>query len=393
MRVLFFLIFGLLPGLLAAWQPAGEASGGGQFLKVSDVENVIVRYRQDEFSAWPANNGIWSWKSGNEILVGFTFGKYNISTAGHRISEPKNSLARSRDGGKTWETFTPENFADENLEAMPLREKINFRARGFVMRVSGMGYHGNNIKEPNFYYSYDKGSTWRGPFLFNGIDNMEQLRGMTFITPRTDYIVTGRNDCIFFVSATTGAFKDKTFMIRTTDGGMSFSFVSWVVPPSDPYRAVMSQTVFSEKNRLVSLLRRRDLPGKPTECWIDAYASEDGGVSWSFLSKVADTGFGNSNGNPPTFTRLKDGRLIAVYGNRGLRLMLFRLSEDNGRTWGPEIIIRDDFIDDGHGFADFGYPRVTERRDGKIVAIYYFATEELPQQHIVCSIFSLDYLK
>jgi hypothetical protein len=89
-------------------------------------------------------------------------------------------------------------------------------------------------------------------------------------------------------------------------------------------------------------------------------------------------------------TRLRDGRLLVVYGNRSLRMILCRLSTDGGRTWGREIILRDDFLKADSDFADFGYPRVSQRADGKVLALYYFATKAHREQHIACSIFSLD---
>ena len=54
--------------------------------------------------------------------------------------------------------------------------------------------------------------------------------------------------------------------------------------------------------------------------WIDAYRSTDDGASWSFLSRVGETG--GWNGNPPALARLRDGRLCCAYGNRSRRQML-----------------------------------------------------------------------
>jgi hypothetical protein len=377
---------------LGATMQNGANAQVEQFKKVSDIEHVIVRYSPEEFSAWPANNGIWHWEEGNDILVGFTSGRFVDQDKGHKVENPKNALARSLDGGMSWETYVPDNIAEENIFSENLLAKINFRKKGFALRIRGQGYHGNNINEPVLYYSYNKGQTWNGPYGISGLSDMEQLKEMAFITPRTDYIVEGKHKCIMLFSATSGPWKDKSFAIRTNDGGKSFSFVSWIVPSEDPYRAVMPQTISTGRNKMISVLRRRDMPPSSTQCWIDAYKSSDGGKNWSVLSKVAYTGEGNSNGNPPALTKLMDNRLIVVYGNRSLRMLLCRVSEDNGKTWGDEIILRDDFIINDHGFADFGYPRVLQRNDGKIVVIYYFATKDRPHQHIVCSIFTLDNL-
>jgi hypothetical protein len=35
---------------------------------------------------------------------------------------------------------------------------------------------------------------------------------------------------------------------------------------------------------------------------------------------------------------------------------------------------------------DLGYPRLVQRPDGKLVAMYYWATKENPEQHIAASI-------
>lgn len=37
-------------------------------------------------------------------------------------------------------------------------------------------------------------------------------------------------------------------------------------------------------------------------------------------------------------------------------------------------------------WADMGYPRLARRTDGKLVAMYYWASSEHPQQHIAATI-------
>jgi hypothetical protein len=117
--------------------------------------------------------------------------------------------------------------------------------------------------------------------------------------------------------------------------------------------------------------------------WIDAYRSQDNGATWTLLRRVGEAG--GWNGNPPALARLRDGRLCCVYGNRTRRQILARLSADGGRTWGQECVLRDDFqsIDDE---PDLGYPRLTQRPDGRLLTLYYWATKEHPQQHIAATI-------
>src|SRR5690606_41476433 len=100
-------------------------------------------------------------------------------------------------------------------------------------------------------------------------------------------------------------------------------------------------------------------------CWIDLYASDDNGASWGHLSTpVPDAGRG---GNPPTLTRLHDGRLCLTYGFRNTPFAIqARLSEDEGASWQEPVTLRS-----GAGNHDLGYPRSVQRPDGTAVTAYH----------------------
>ncbi|MHC4645695.1 MAG: sialidase family protein [Planctomycetota bacterium] len=352
---------------------------GKSVAPVRSAKNTVVDGGSEVFCAWPANNGLWSW--GNEILVGYSKRKF-AEKKGHNYATRDNTLsllARSMDGGETWTVEDPDNFVGDGGETSGPPGDIDFGHPDFAMRVK---------KEPEqFWYSYDRGHTWKGPHNFGELMNHPRLAGKEF-TARTDYMVNGPDDCLIFLSATRGkSGSDFTFAARTTDGGKSFNPVSWIVPPTNPHRGVMPTTVRCSKKKLVTAIRRRrGSGGKP--CWIDAYVSNDNGGSWSFLSKVGDAGVWN--GNPPALALMKDGRLCCVYGNRSRKQMIARFSGDQGATWGPEVILRDDFQVDSFDDRDFGYPRLMQRPDGKLVAIYYWATKERPQHHIAATIWQQD---
>jgi Neuraminidase (sialidase) len=212
------------------------------------------------------------------------------------------------------------------------------------------------------------------------------LRGYE-ITSRTDYLINGASDCLLFSSARkigTGKDDDRVFWCRATDGGRQFVFGGWIVPPDDQFRAVMPTTVRLSATELVTAIRRRRSNNK---CWVDAYSSDDNGRTWRLQGKVGDTGA--SNGNPPALILLKDGRLCCAYGNRSNNQILARVSDDKGKNWQKEIVVRDGYMPDKHGDADFGYPRMFQREDGRIVTIYYWADQERPQPHIAATIWNL----
>jgi hypothetical protein len=240
----------------------------------------------------------------------------------------------------------------------------------------GNGYHGSEAARGAFFCSTDRGRSWRGPFDFGSLADDPALRGMEF-TPRTDYFVEGPKSLLVLLSARAKPGNDKVFCARTTDGGATFQFVSWVVSPTDPYRAVMPSSVRLTDTHLVTTVRRRMLDEERN--WVDAYASEDRGKTWSFLSKVGETG--DQNGNPPALLRLKDGRLCCFYGNRVRRQLLGRRSADNGRTWDRETVLREGYASPEND-ADLGYPRAVQRADGQVLVFYYWASKQHPQQHI-----------
>jgi hypothetical protein len=344
------------------------------------VAHVIVFSAVERFAGWPANNGLWRWADG-EMLVGFTTGGYQVQP-GHNIEPPYRSLlARSLDSGQSWQVEEPQGFVDEGEALKPLLKPLDFLAPGFALRVTGSGYHGNSEGRGGFFASTDRGRRWQGPYAFTRLGDEPELSGFE-LTPRTDYLVEGSQSCLLFLSARPAGEwgGDRVFCARTLDGGRTFRFVAWVVGPSDPYRAVMPSTVRLPSHRLVSAMRRRQMG--TDEGWIDAYGSHDQGQNWQFLSRVGETG--KDNGNPPALALLGDGRLCCVYGQRTTRQLLARFSADRGLTWSEPQVLRDDYhsLEDD---ADLGYPRLCQRSDGALVAIYYWACQAHPYQHIAAT--------
>ena len=338
------------------------ASGG------VSIDHVVAAHKRGRFRGWPANNGLWSWDNGRELLVGFKEGEYKLQAGLHnliRLSPELRKLSRSTDGGRTWEVEYPQrdNYVDNEKGPFPSPGNINFGHPGFAMRVN----------YDRFFISYDRGKTWEGSYSWNGLSDAKELRGMTNAS-RTDYLVTGPDSALIIMAARNPELEhpmlEKPFVVETTDGGRTFNFVSWVVPWTNRYRAVMPSTVRTPDGKLICAVRCRDPRDEWRPNWIDSYISEDNGRSWSFLSWVGDTGV--NNGNPPGLAVLSDGLLACTYANRTLQQMLIRFSSDNGASWGEPIVLRD--ADD----RDLGYPQMVENHEGKLVALYYIQREEMP---------------
>lgn len=342
------------------------------------MKHIVVYGKPGRYAGWPANNGIWMW-DGREILVGCTEGRYATQEGLHHIEKPYRSLlCRSLDGGETWKSEAPHPFVDEGAKLPDCAGPVDFTHPDFAMRVVGDLYHGSEQKQGGFFVSYDRGKTWQGMYRFGDLTALPQIYGQV-ITSRTDYVVVGKRECLVMMSAQSSSMADRTFCVRTCDGGRTFRFVGWMVPPEDPFRGVMPSTVCCSGGKLVAAVRRSNRPANDV-CWIDAYESTDGGKTWRCLSRVGDTG--TSNGNPPALCRLSDGRLCCVYGRRDWKRIVARFSADDGITWTRETIIRK-FAGER---SDFGYPRLVQRADGHLIALYYWASEAHPHQHIEATI-------
>jgi hypothetical protein len=354
-------------------------------------KHVRVYFESGRFGGWPANHGIWAW--GNEILVGFSRGYYrDLGPERHNIDRERpevHMFARSLDGGETWVLEDPAQGGvmiargnalhgtepdPEKLQPISrLEESMDFSNPGFVMKFWMLDIHtGPSI----FYYSYDKGHTWKGPFSL-AVDGIEK------IAARTDYLIEDSNSCMAFLTAAKSNDREgRIFCARTDDGGLSWQLVSWVGPePGNGFR-IMPSTVHTRKNELLLTSRVRD-PGTKKERFIDAWLSPDKGQSWENLGRpVEDLG----EGNPPCLIRLNDNRLCLTYGRRADPYSICaKISSDQGRTWGNPRVLRND----GAG-RDIGYVRSVQRPDGKVVTLYYFHDEENPERYIGCTIWDPD---
>jgi hypothetical protein len=346
------------------------------------LRHVVVYREEGRFAGWPANHGIWAW--GDEILVGFSRGYYKDRGPFHHIDKERPEeflLARSRDGGATWSVEEPQprgvlagslgmrhgimppGLAQDRL--LELREPICFDHRDFALTVR---MENTNAGTSRFLFSYDRGKKWQGPYRL-------PLLGQKGVMGRTDYIVDGPARCTLFLTASKANGREgRPFCARTVDGGLTWQFLSFIGPEPAGY-AIMPSSVRLSPHHLVTTIRRQD----PPQSWIDAFASHDDGLTWTFLSTVEpDTG----EGNPPSLLQLAGGRLCLIYGVRRQPFGIYaRISSDQGKTWGDAITLRDDA-----GGRDIGYVRSIKRPDGKLVAVYYYHDRTGPTRYLAATI-------
>jgi len=339
------------------------------------MEHIVVYREPGRFAGWPANNGIWSW--GDEIVVGFVEGRFKfVSPFDHPIdsAEPETTrFARSLDGGRTWSIEVPSFLDKKGKQRAPVERTrpIDFSHPDFAMRLR------MNRTPPGhsrIYYSRDRCHTWEGPYQLPKFDQK-------FIMARTDYLVDGPHLATAFITSTKKNGREgRVLCARTTDGGQTWKFVSWVGPEPKGF-SIMPSSVRLSATDIVTILRRKEGP----KHWLDAYRSSDDGRTWR-LQREQFASTGGSHGNPPSLTALGDGRLAVTYGYRSAPFgMRARISDDGGDTWGDEIVLRDDA-----GCWDLGYPATTQRADGKLVTVYYYNDALKSERYIAATIWDPD---
>lgn len=344
------------------------------------AEHVNVYAVPGRFGGWPANHGMWAW--GDELLVGFEAGhfrSYQGEGREHSIDYGKPAehlLARSLDGGQSWKLekpaslLPPEGTKQAGVPTEPGGKPatacpggLPLTAPGFALTARMADIH---VGPSRLYWSKDKGKNWAGPFT---IDNF----GFAGIAARTDYLVDDKKTVTLFLTAAKANRKEgRVICVRSSDAGKSFQLVGSVCPdPEGNDFAIMPSSLRLKDGSLLCTLRRRQ--------YIASYRSTDNGRTWTEGAKpVSSTG----GGNPPALVALRDGRLALTFGYRmepySIRAVL---SEDQGKTWGPEITLRAD-----GGAWDLGYTRTVQRKDGKLVTVYYYNTNKNGERFIGATI-------
>ena len=370
-------------GLLAAVLLSSAMASSDETVTVD--KHVKVYYEAGRFGGWPANHGMWHW--GNEVLVGFSRGYYKDQGPYHHIDHDKPEehwLARSLDGGETWSLEHPTDKGQlipqgESLHgtelpgveikpSVPFEGKIDFAHPDFTMTLR-MGEV--NVGPSRFYYSYDRGHDWEGPYLFPNL-------GTTGVAARTCYFVEGPETCtVFLTSAKENSEEGRSFCARTTDGARTWEFLSWIGPEPKGFSIMPAAARLSDTDVVVCTRRNEE-----DRRWIDAWISHDDCRTWEQLpDPVEELG----EGNPPSLIKLADGRLCLTYGYRAEPFSIrARLSNDGGKTWGQEHLLRDD-----GSSKDIGYVRSMQRPDGKIVTTYYYSDAVTgPERYIGATIWS-----
>jgi sialidase-1 len=335
------------------------------------VDSVAIISRQPEFyHGWPT----LAQRKNGELLVAYSGGR-----EAHVCPFGRVELMRSSDGGRTWSW--PEVIMDTAIDDRDAGVFETLAGSLLVTTFTSLAY------QPVL----DRAKDWPAEKL----DRWQAVNRRTVEKQRQALL--------------------GTWMLRSTDGGMTWS-APFRVPLNSPHGPValadgrliyvgkqlwesgkkvgVSESVDDGKTwRWLSDIPTR--PGDKVEEYHELHAvqaadgriiahirnhnaandretlqceSQDGGKTWSTPHEIGVWGL------PSHLLRLRDGRLLMSYGHRRAPFgNQARISADNGRTWSEPMILSAD----GAG-GDLGYPSTIERPDGQLVTVWYESLKGSP---------------
>ncbi len=391
---------------------AGEIRTYAAPVRPRNVDHQTVYKHDDEFCSWPFTSGFWENAEGT-LIANFATRNVRYDSAdairhdvlGANSSNPRTITVRSRDRGLTWDGANPQvnmmaspggEGRGEDRDAMPtmLDAPVDYTDPNVLVSNGSMGGFATSGTRGTIRVSRDGGDSW-GPTILVHQANIPALTGVhsTLVRPDGSLLV-------FMFSIDADNTHRRPLVYGSTNQGREFNFMSYIVPREDPFgnadgnyndpsvafvghRWFYPRGYMLSTGRIICVTRcQRDPTGV---MWAELFYSDDGGDTWGFLSRI------NDFGAPASLVVLPDDRVVAIYGYRlmpaGIRATV---SEDGGRTWGPEIIVRDD-----GGSWDLGYPNVWHVEGDNVGALYYFNNKHDPIQanggvrHIARSIFSI----
>ncbi len=237
--------------------------------------------------------------------------------------------------------------------------------------------------------SRDGGATWES----QPIPLPEGCRGIMSYLASASELVTSEGVRLVAVFGTRQPSpKDRLamwepYLLRSEDDGKSWTCLPmWKDGVADSALSLGEVAIAEAADGSLIAMSRNALPGgEPGEAaFLYQSRSTDGGQSWSEPEKTPMWGF------PACVIRLKDGRMLCVYGYRrppmGIRAVI---SNDNGKTWDMEnaLVLRADAT----GYpGDTGYPSARQLEDGSILVVYYITTQTHPRDtHIATTRFTI----
>ena len=366
-----------------------------QDAKIKDVSHVRICGGKDLYCAHPRQRGLFNF-GGGELVLGHSHATwdYHRSRPRHGFGSGYKSrsqwvIQRSGDAGRTW---PEEESAVIYDESRPLEERRRLLEPGRPRLPIDLGEadsmvvfgrtmlgrrnaRGRPVPSTVALRSPDRGRTWEDAatlieppaYLTSDVEGYARVTmpgGLQIlaatVTPPSCMVVYGSDD-----DGLSWQYLSEVARSSTGRGGMYYPGL--ILLPDGRLQAYMLEIEGATNAILVS--ESRDAyawsPPRPIVRW--------GRSPWR--GRIARGAAPPANPFPsirqyrsPWPLLLGDGRIVVVFARRkppyGIGAVL---SEDEGRTWSDEFIVRDDASG-----TDLGYCVAAEIEPGRVFAAYYF---------------------
>jgi hypothetical protein len=300
------------------------------------------------------------------------FAVWVINHAGHM-----GPLARSTDGGLTWERIeTPADWLEVNGGVTPTIHRLvdpNGVERLFVF--AGQAFPGR-LRQA---YSEDEGKTWT---------SMRDTGLAAECPPKTILSFDDRQvmwcDRRDPASSPNGEVDPVVWMSESFDGGLSWAPEKVVV--NVPTRWAQPAVIRSADGQRAIMLMRDNKKGQSPLA-----VSEDGGETWSTARKAS----WNVTGHRPHMVMTPDGRIVAVFrdtaaGSETEGHFVAWVGTFDDLFYGRPGQYRIKLLHSNAGW-DTGYSGLEALPDGTVVATTYVKYRPGPEKHsVVCTRFKLE---
>ena len=378
---------------------------------LQDVEHTVVFKKEGMFTYGPT--------LAIDTVTGFIYTSFNLRGrhTHYPTGEDRRIHMESRDGGLTWEEITekPSNVRDHrpgltdewwdgnvssgsafetddgalvrigrclrswmHIDSLSRYENRYWITRGSERQRPGPEYEG----EPSEWFifssggylerSEDGGNTW----IRTTVPELD-----TYWTSATRWAHTQLPDGTVLRAFTISSggedneppYETTSVLAVLTKDGLSYETYHVMGPDPDGHLHFTEETqVHATSEGVVWMLTRVHDKGalwtEKGDNYLWQAVSVDGGRTWTAGPTSINIGQSPASG----LVQLDDGRLLMVVGYRrppqGIHLYF---SDDEGLTWGDNVILRND-----GGGGDIGYPRAMQLKDGTVIAIYYYHTKD-----------------
>jgi hypothetical protein len=334
------------------------AAGTATLLRAAPrVEPITTISRQPEFyHGWPT---VAARRNGDLALV------YSGGREAHICPFGRVELMRSRDGGRSWSW--PEVLFDSPIDDRDAGAFETPAGSLLVTTFTSLAYEARLKSAPERWRAVQQRTT---PEERQALLDTWMLRstdgGMTWsaayrVPLNSPHGPTSLSDGrLLYAGKQLWKPGQKAGVAESTDDGQSWRWIADI--PTRPGDSVQQyhelHAVQAADGRVVVHIRNHN-PQNANETL--QTESTDGGRTWTTPHGIGVWGL------PSHLLRLADGRLLMSYGYRRAPFgNQARISADHGATWSAPIVISED----GAG-GDLGYPSTVELEGGKLLTVWY----------------------